>query len=57
MSCQAELQEVVDEDEMEDSGAATPTSHVSADVPSAELTQVKQVRFFYFFFFGIISYY
>ncbi|KAI7810192.1 putative coiled-coil and C2 domain-containing protein 1B, partial [Triplophysa rosa] len=38
----AELQEVVDEDEMEDSGAATPTSHVSADVPSAELTPVKQ---------------
>ncbi|XP_056597920.1 coiled-coil and C2 domain-containing protein 1B isoform X2 [Triplophysa dalaica] len=38
----AELQEVVDEDEMEDSGAATPTSHVSADVAPAELTQVKQ---------------
>ncbi|KAA0719048.1 Coiled-coil and C2 domain-containing protein 1B [Triplophysa tibetana] len=38
----AELQEVVDEDEMQDSGAATPTSHVSADLPSAELASVKQ---------------
>lgn len=38
----AELQEVVEEEEMEDSGAATPTSHVSADVPSTELTPVSQ---------------
>lgn len=38
---------MVEEEEMEDSGAATPTSHVSADVPSAEPTPVNQVRFFF----------
>ncbi|XP_067220224.1 coiled-coil and C2 domain-containing protein 1B isoform X2 [Chanodichthys erythropterus] len=38
----AELQEVVDEEEMEDSGAATPTSPVSAETPSAETTPAAQ---------------
>ncbi|XP_073704319.1 coiled-coil and C2 domain-containing protein 1B [Garra rufa] len=38
----AELQEVVDEEETEDSGAATPTSPISAETPSAELTPAKQ---------------
>lgn len=36
---------MVEEEEMQDSGAASPTSHVSADVPSAEPTPVSQVRF------------
>ncbi|XP_067310128.1 coiled-coil and C2 domain-containing protein 1B isoform X2 [Pseudorasbora parva] len=38
----AELQEVVDEEEMEDSGAATPTSPVSAETPSAKTTPAAQ---------------
>ncbi|KAK7158933.1 hypothetical protein R3I94_005313 [Phoxinus phoxinus] len=38
----AELQEVVDEEETADSGAATPTSPVSAETPSAE-TPAAQV--------------
>ncbi|XP_051736986.1 coiled-coil and C2 domain-containing protein 1B isoform X2 [Ctenopharyngodon idella] len=38
----AELQEVVDEEETEDSGAATPTSPVSAETPSAETTPAAQ---------------
>ncbi|XP_050982542.1 coiled-coil and C2 domain-containing protein 1B isoform X2 [Labeo rohita] len=38
----AELQEVVDEEETEDSGAATPASPISAETPSAELTPAKQ---------------
>ncbi|KAF4117071.1 hypothetical protein G5714_001624 [Onychostoma macrolepis] len=38
----AELQEVVDEEETEDSGTATPASPVSAETPSAELTPASQ---------------
>lgn len=38
----AELQEVVDEEETEDSGAATPTSPVSAETPSVETTPAAQ---------------
>ncbi|ROJ13901.1 Coiled-coil and C2 domain-containing protein 1B [Anabarilius grahami] len=38
----AELQEVVDEEETEDSGAATPTSPVSVETPSAETTPAAQ---------------
>nr|XP_055058526.1 coiled-coil and C2 domain-containing protein 1B isoform X3 [Misgurnus anguillicaudatus] len=38
----AELQEVVEGEEMEDSGAATPSSPVSAEVPSADPTPVSQ---------------
>lgn len=38
----AELQEVVEGEEMEDSGAATPSSTVSAEVPSADPTPVSQ---------------
>ncbi|XP_056329318.1 coiled-coil and C2 domain-containing protein 1B isoform X2 [Danio aesculapii] len=38
----AELQEVVGEEETEDSGAATPTSTVSAETPSADPTPESQ---------------
>uniref|UniRef100_A0A8C2GRT3 Coiled-coil and C2 domain-containing protein 1B n=1 Tax=Cyprinus carpio TaxID=7962 RepID=A0A8C2GRT3_CYPCA len=38
----AELQEVVDEEETEDSGTATPASPDSAETPSAELTPARQ---------------
>ncbi|KTF86981.1 hypothetical protein cypCar_00015053 [Cyprinus carpio] len=38
----AELQEVVDEEETEDSGTATPASPDSAETPSAELTPASQ---------------
>uniref|UniRef100_A0A8C2EV33 Coiled-coil and C2 domain-containing protein 1B n=1 Tax=Cyprinus carpio TaxID=7962 RepID=A0A8C2EV33_CYPCA len=41
-SRQAELQEVVDEEETEDSGTATPASPDSAETPSAELTPASQ---------------
>ncbi|XP_016327973.1 coiled-coil and C2 domain-containing protein 1B-like isoform X2 [Sinocyclocheilus anshuiensis] len=38
----AELQEVVDEEETEDSGATTPASPISAETSSAELTAASQ---------------
>ncbi|XP_043119747.1 coiled-coil and C2 domain-containing protein 1B isoform X3 [Puntigrus tetrazona] len=38
----AELQEVVDEEETEDSGTTTPASPVSAETPSAEPTPASQ---------------
>uniref|UniRef100_A0A8C2DSL4 Coiled-coil and C2 domain-containing protein 1B n=1 Tax=Cyprinus carpio TaxID=7962 RepID=A0A8C2DSL4_CYPCA len=38
----AELQEVVDDEETEDSGARNPASHISAETSTAELTAASQ---------------